>query len=105
MAACGGVASGVCAALYEAADWPWPVRWWRPRAARAGATSTQPARLPGGRISRGPAGPESSQGPRVGRVSEAAMDNSGKEAEAMALLAEAERKVKNSQSFFSGLFG
>ncbi|XP_021563347.1 alpha-soluble NSF attachment protein isoform X3 [Carlito syrichta] len=33
------------------------------------------------------------------------MDNSGKEAEAMALLAEAERKVKNSQSFFSGLFG
>ncbi|XP_036689270.1 alpha-soluble NSF attachment protein isoform X1 [Balaenoptera musculus] len=35
----------------------------------------------------------------------AAMDNSGKEAEAMALLAEAERKVKNSQSFFSGLFG
>nr|KAF6272686.1 NSF attachment protein alpha [Myotis myotis] len=33
------------------------------------------------------------------------MDNSGKEAEAMALLAEADRKVKNSQSFFSGLFG
>ncbi|XP_029414104.1 alpha-soluble NSF attachment protein isoform X3 [Nannospalax galili] len=33
------------------------------------------------------------------------MANSGKEAEAMALLAEAERKVKNSQSFFSGLFG
>uniref|UniRef100_A0A1B0GR35 N-ethylmaleimide sensitive fusion protein attachment protein alpha n=1 Tax=Mus musculus TaxID=10090 RepID=A0A1B0GR35_MOUSE len=33
------------------------------------------------------------------------MDNSGKQAEAMALLAEAERKVKNSQSFFSGLFG
>ncbi|XP_072464251.1 alpha-soluble NSF attachment protein isoform X2 [Notamacropus eugenii] len=33
------------------------------------------------------------------------MDNSGKEAEALALLAEAERKVKNSQSFFSGLFG
>uniref|UniRef100_A0A7N4NGW9 NSF attachment protein alpha n=1 Tax=Sarcophilus harrisii TaxID=9305 RepID=A0A7N4NGW9_SARHA len=33
------------------------------------------------------------------------MDNSGKEAEAQALLAEAERKVKNSQSFFSGLFG
>ncbi|KAF6288623.1 NSF attachment protein alpha [Rhinolophus ferrumequinum] len=33
------------------------------------------------------------------------MDTSGKEAEAMALLAEAERKVKNSQSFFSGLFG
>ena len=33
------------------------------------------------------------------------MDNSGKEAEAMALLAEAERKVKNSQSFFSGLCG
>lgn len=38
-------------------------------------------------------------------IFEAAMDNSGKEAEAMALLAEAERKVKNSQSFFSGLFG
>lgn len=35
----------------------------------------------------------------------ATMDNSGKEAEAMALLAEADRKVKNSQSFFSGLFG
>lgn len=35
----------------------------------------------------------------------AAMDTSGKEAEAIALLAEAERKVKNSQSFFSGLFG
>ncbi|EDM08340.1 N-ethylmaleimide sensitive fusion protein attachment protein alpha, isoform CRA_b [Rattus norvegicus] len=33
------------------------------------------------------------------------MDTSGKQAEAMALLAEAERKVKNSQSFFSGLFG
>ncbi|XP_044523274.1 alpha-soluble NSF attachment protein isoform X3 [Gracilinanus agilis] len=33
------------------------------------------------------------------------MDNSGKEAEALALLAEAERKVKNSQSFFSSLFG
>ncbi|KAK2500822.1 hypothetical protein MC885_013688 [Smutsia gigantea] len=33
------------------------------------------------------------------------MNNSGKEAEAIALLAEAERKVKNSQSFFSGLFG
>lgn len=33
------------------------------------------------------------------------MDNSRKEAEAVALLAEAERKVKNSQSFFSGLFG
>uniref|UniRef100_A0A6I8PJ49 NSF attachment protein alpha n=1 Tax=Ornithorhynchus anatinus TaxID=9258 RepID=A0A6I8PJ49_ORNAN len=33
------------------------------------------------------------------------MDNSGKEAEALALLAEADRKVKNSQSFFSGLFG
>ncbi|XP_012888195.1 PREDICTED: alpha-soluble NSF attachment protein [Dipodomys ordii] len=33
------------------------------------------------------------------------MDNSAKEAEAVALLAEADRKVKNSQSFFSGLFG
>ncbi|XP_036055163.1 alpha-soluble NSF attachment protein isoform X2 [Onychomys torridus] len=33
------------------------------------------------------------------------MDTSGKQAEAVALLAEAERKVKNSQSFFSGLFG
>nr|DBA20657.1 TPA: hypothetical protein GDO54_017417 [Pyxicephalus adspersus] len=33
------------------------------------------------------------------------MDNSGKEKEAMQLLAEAEKKVKSSQSFFSGLFG
>ncbi|KAM7322184.1 hypothetical protein ACRRTK_019025 [Alexandromys fortis] len=33
------------------------------------------------------------------------MDNSGKQAEAMVLLAEVEHKVKNSQSFFSGLFG
>ena len=55
---------------------------------------------------RGPAAAESSEGPG-GLMSTfaAAMDNSGKEAEAMALLAEAERKVKNSQSFFSGLFG
>lgn len=34
-----------------------------------------------------------------------AMDNSGKEKEAMQLLAEADKKIKSSQSFFSGLFG
>uniref|UniRef100_A0A8C2C5A2 N-ethylmaleimide-sensitive factor attachment protein, alpha b n=1 Tax=Cyprinus carpio TaxID=7962 RepID=A0A8C2C5A2_CYPCA len=33
------------------------------------------------------------------------MDNSGKEKEAMALMAEAEKKVKSSQSFFGSLFG
>uniref|UniRef100_A0A8C5R122 NSF attachment protein alpha n=1 Tax=Leptobrachium leishanense TaxID=445787 RepID=A0A8C5R122_9ANUR len=33
------------------------------------------------------------------------MDNSGKEKEALQLLAEADKKVKSSQSFFSGLFG
>ncbi|XP_040203782.1 LOW QUALITY PROTEIN: alpha-soluble NSF attachment protein-like [Rana temporaria] len=33
------------------------------------------------------------------------MDNSGKEKEAMQLLAEADKKIKSSQSFFSGLFG
>lgn len=33
------------------------------------------------------------------------MDNSGKEKEAMALMAEAETKVKSSQSFFGALFG
>lgn len=55
-----------------------------------------------------PAPAESSEGPGSGGLLgtfAATMDNSGKEAEAMALLAEADRKVKNSQSFFSGLFG
>uniref|UniRef100_A0A8C2CLQ9 Alpha-soluble NSF attachment protein-like n=1 Tax=Cyprinus carpio TaxID=7962 RepID=A0A8C2CLQ9_CYPCA len=33
------------------------------------------------------------------------MDNSGKEKEAMALMAEAEKKMKSSQSFFGSLFG
>ncbi|XP_030650219.1 N-ethylmaleimide-sensitive factor attachment protein, alpha b isoform X3 [Chanos chanos] len=33
------------------------------------------------------------------------MDNSGKEKEAVALMAEAEKKVKSSQSFFGSLFG
>uniref|UniRef100_A0A7N6BMC9 N-ethylmaleimide-sensitive factor attachment protein, alpha b n=1 Tax=Anabas testudineus TaxID=64144 RepID=A0A7N6BMC9_ANATE len=33
------------------------------------------------------------------------MDNSGKEKEAMALMAEAEKKLKSSQSFFGSLFG
>uniref|UniRef100_A0A8D3ECM0 NSF attachment protein alpha n=1 Tax=Scophthalmus maximus TaxID=52904 RepID=A0A8D3ECM0_SCOMX len=33
------------------------------------------------------------------------MDNSGKEKEAMALMAEAEKKLKSSQSFFGALFG
>uniref|UniRef100_A0A4W4GV60 N-ethylmaleimide-sensitive factor attachment protein, alpha b n=1 Tax=Electrophorus electricus TaxID=8005 RepID=A0A4W4GV60_ELEEL len=33
------------------------------------------------------------------------MDNTGKEKEAMALMAEAEKKVKSSQSFFGSLFG
>ncbi|XP_018411507.1 PREDICTED: alpha-soluble NSF attachment protein isoform X3 [Nanorana parkeri] len=33
------------------------------------------------------------------------MDNTGKEKEAMQLMADAEKKVKSSQSFFSGLFG
>lgn len=33
------------------------------------------------------------------------MDNSGKEKEAMALMAEAEKKMKSSQSFFGALFG
>lgn len=33
------------------------------------------------------------------------MDNSGKEKEAMALVAEAEKKMKSSQSFFGALFG
>nr|XP_046245782.1 N-ethylmaleimide-sensitive factor attachment protein, alpha b isoform X2 [Scatophagus argus] len=33
------------------------------------------------------------------------MDNSGKEKEAMALIAEAEKKMKSSQSFFGALFG
>lgn len=33
------------------------------------------------------------------------MDNSGKEKEAMALIAEAEKKMKSSQSFLGGLFG
>uniref|UniRef100_A0A9L0I7N9 NSF attachment protein alpha n=1 Tax=Equus asinus TaxID=9793 RepID=A0A9L0I7N9_EQUAS len=77
-----------------------------PQGACDGATSTQPAKLP--RPLCAPRPPLSP--PRAGvwrhlSPSAAAMDNSGKEAEAMALLAEAERKVKNSQSFFSGLFG
>lgn len=33
------------------------------------------------------------------------MDNSGKEKEAMALVAEAEKKMKSSQSFFGAMFG
>uniref|UniRef100_A0A3Q3FTF3 N-ethylmaleimide-sensitive factor attachment protein, alpha b n=1 Tax=Labrus bergylta TaxID=56723 RepID=A0A3Q3FTF3_9LABR len=33
------------------------------------------------------------------------MDNSGKEKEAMALMAEAEKKMKSSQSFFGAMFG
>lgn len=33
------------------------------------------------------------------------MDNSGKEKEAAALMAEAEKKMKSSQSFFGSLFG
>ncbi|MEQ2221043.1 hypothetical protein ILYODFUR_011674 [Ilyodon furcidens] len=33
------------------------------------------------------------------------MDNSGKEKEAAALMAEAEKKLKSSQSFFGSLFG
>ena len=33
------------------------------------------------------------------------MDNSGKEKEATALITEAEKKVKSSQSFFGALFG
>lgn len=33
------------------------------------------------------------------------MDNSGKEKEAMALIAEAEKKMRSSQSFFGSLFG
>lgn len=36
---------------------------------------------------------------------DAEMDNSGKEKEAMALMAEAEKKMKSSQSFFGSLFG
>lgn len=36
---------------------------------------------------------------------DAKMDNSGKEKEAMALMAEAEKKMKSSQSFFGSLFG
>ncbi|XP_006627524.2 alpha-soluble NSF attachment protein [Lepisosteus oculatus] len=36
---------------------------------------------------------------------DAIMDNSGKEKEALALMAEAERKIKSSQSFFGTLFG
>uniref|UniRef100_A0A674MTP7 N-ethylmaleimide-sensitive factor attachment protein, alpha b n=1 Tax=Takifugu rubripes TaxID=31033 RepID=A0A674MTP7_TAKRU len=35
----------------------------------------------------------------------AKMDNSGKEKEAMALIAEAEKKMRSSQSFFGALFG
>ncbi|MGH0161495.1 UNVERIFIED_CONTAM: hypothetical protein FKN15_040992 [Acipenser sinensis] len=33
------------------------------------------------------------------------MDNSGKEKEALALIAEAEKKTKSSQSFFASMFG
>ncbi|RXM34044.1 Beta-soluble NSF attachment protein [Acipenser ruthenus] len=33
------------------------------------------------------------------------MDNSGKEKEALALIAEAEKKMKSSQSFFANMFG
>jgi len=33
------------------------------------------------------------------------MDNSGKEKEAVALMAEAEKKMKSSSSFFGAMFG
>uniref|UniRef100_F7DE75 NSF attachment protein alpha n=2 Tax=Equus TaxID=9789 RepID=F7DE75_HORSE len=77
-----------------------------PQGACDGATSTQPAKLPRPVCApRPPLSPPRAGVWRLLSPSAAAMDNSGKEAEAMALLAEAERKVKNSQSFFSGLFG
>lgn len=42
---------------------------------------------------------------RPGALPAMAMDTSGKEKEALQLLAEADRKVRGSQGFFSGLFG
>lgn len=39
------------------------------------------------------------------RQTELAMDNSGKEKEAMQLMAEADKKVKASGSFLGGMFG
>ncbi|XP_018591925.1 N-ethylmaleimide-sensitive factor attachment protein, alpha a [Scleropages formosus] len=43
--------------------------------------------------------------PRSAFTGETNMDNSGKEKEALALIAEAEKKLKSSQSFFGTLFG
>lgn len=50
-------------------------------------------------------GPTQIQSQLCVNISHSVMDNSGKEKEAMQLMAEADKKVKSSGSFLGGMFG